>query len=117
MSRSTPDRLRDIIYSAELAVHHAGDLDAAALARSPGVRDAVLYRLAVVCEAANHLPTEFKALAPEIPWREMRAMRNYIVHDYWQIDLSMVVDTIAHDLEPLTNSVRRLIALSDSGAR
>jgi len=110
MSRSTLDRLRDIIQSAELAAQHMGDLDADALVAAAGPRDAALFRLAVVCEAATRLPVEIQALAPEIEWRKIRGMRNIIVHDYWQIDTGIVADTIANDLEPLTAAIGRLIA-------
>jgi uncharacterized protein with HEPN domain len=111
MSRSTVDRLGDILQSAELAAQHAGDLDAETLAVAPGPRDATLFRLAVVCEAASRLPAEIQALAPEIEWRNIRSMRNLIIHDYWQIDIAVVVDTIVADLPQLRTAVLNLIAL------
>lgn len=110
MSRSTLDRLRDIIQSAELAAQHMGDLDAAALAAAAGPRDAALFRHVVVCEAATRLPAEIQALAPEIEWRKIQGMRNIIVHDYWQIDTAIVADTISNDLGPLKTAIQRLIA-------
>ena len=111
MSRSAIERLQDIVASADLAARHAGDLDAAALAATPGSRDATLYRLAVVCEASSQLPAELKALAPEIPWPQIRATRNYIVHGYWQIDFRIIVDTLSHDLGPLQAAANRLLGM------
>jgi uncharacterized protein with HEPN domain len=93
MSRSAVDRLRDIFQSAELAAQHADGLDATGLATTAMQRDATLFRIAVVCEAASHLPAELQALSPEIPWLSIRNMRNHIVHGYWQIDF---VDTRRH---------------------
>src|SRR5882724_8081161 len=106
MSRSTIDRLQDILHSAELVLAHAGGRDAGALALETVPRDATLFRLAVVCEAASRLPTDIQALAPEIPWRQIKNMRNEIVHGYWQIDYTVVVDTIRTDLAPLTTAVQ-----------
>jgi len=111
MSRSTVDRLRDIIESAELAAQHAAAHNAEALAATPGPRDAVLFRFSVVCEAASRLPNEIQALAPEIEWLKIRNMRNLIVHSYWQIDLAIVVDAITNDLPQLCDAVHRLMAL------
>jgi uncharacterized protein with HEPN domain len=111
MSRSTVDRLRDIIHSANLAAHHTGNLDATSLAAAAGARDAVLFRISVVCEAASRLPADVQALAPEIPWGKIRNMRNHIIHGYWQIDFAIVVDTIATDLAPLKAAVQRLATL------
>ena len=97
MSRSTIDRLKDIVHSAELVLAHAGDRDAGALAVEAVPRDATLFRLAVVCEAASRVPADIQALASEIPWRQIKNMRNEIVHGYWQIDYTVVVDTIRTD--------------------
>lgn len=111
MSRLATDRLRDIVAAADLAARHAGDLDAGALAVTSGARDATLYCLAVVCEAASQLPAELKALAPEIPWPQIRGTRNYIIHGYWQIDFRIIVDTVTHDLRPLQVAANRLLGM------
>jgi uncharacterized protein with HEPN domain len=109
MSRSTIDRLHDIIHSAELAAQHVGYLGGEALSAAAGPRDAALFRLAVVCEAATRLPAEIQALAPDVEWQKVKGMRNIIVHDYWQIDMVIAAETIANDLESLKAAIRRLI--------
>src|SRR5438552_17745026 len=101
MSRSVQNRLRDIINSSELAIHHEGHLDAGTLAVTSGPRDAALYRIAVLGEAVSQLPMEVQALAPQIPWSLIRGMCNHLVHGYWQVDFATVADTVAFDLEPL----------------
>ena len=110
MNRSVADRLRDIIHSADLALQHAGDLDAGALAVVADRRDATLFRVAIIGEAVSHLPAEVQALAPEIPWNDIKTMRNHIVHGYWQVDFRIVVETITLDIEPLKAAPSRLIS-------
>ena len=110
MSRSVADRLRNIIHSADLAVRHAGGLDAGALSANADRRDATLFRIAVIGEAVSHLPAEVQALAPEIPWNDIKNMRNHIVHGYWQVDFRLIVETIALDVGPLMTAASRLIA-------
>jgi uncharacterized protein with HEPN domain len=111
MSRSVIDRLKDIIRSAELAARHAGGLDAASLGLANQPRDAALFRIAVIGEAALRLPAEVRALAPEIPWNQVKDMRNHIIHGYWQIDFEVVAETIVLDLGPLKATANRLIEL------
>jgi uncharacterized protein with HEPN domain len=111
MTRSIIERLTDIIESVELAISHATGLDAEAFAAANHQRDAALFRIAVIGEAASHLPAEIQALAPEIPWERVKGMRNHIIHGYWQIDFVIVAQTIAMDLEALEAAARRLIAL------
>ena len=36
-------------------------------------------------EAATHVPEEVVLAHPEIPWRDMRDMRNFVVHEYFGI--------------------------------
>ncbi len=50
-------------------------------------------------------------LEPSIPWRDITDTRNQIIHAYWQIDLSIVVEMIDRDLVPLAAALDRLIAV------
>ena len=117
MSRLSIDRLHDIVSSARLAQRYAAGLDVEALSSGNEQRDAALFRLAVVCEAGSHLPVDIQALAPEIRWADIRGMRNYLVHSYWQIDFAIVLDTIRDDLGPLATAATRLIAIIEQTER
>jgi uncharacterized protein with HEPN domain len=48
--------------------------------------DAVCFCLTVVGEACDHASKELTPLPPHIPWPRIKAMRNILVHEYWQID-------------------------------
>ena len=71
---------------------------------------AVLADFAIIGEAANHLPPDVTALAPDIEWKLIRRMRNIIVHSYFGIDLGVVWQTIGEDLPELGRELRRLLA-------
>jgi uncharacterized protein with HEPN domain len=59
---------------------------------------AVLYNLAIIGEAVSRLMPEVESLYPEIPWIDIRAIRNVIVHEYFRVDLSIIWETIQTDL-------------------
>lgn len=63
--------------------------------------DAVLRNLEIIGEAAGHIPTDVQERHPHIPWREMRAMRNIVIHAYFGVSLPIVWDTVTGDLTPL----------------
>jgi len=44
---------------------------------------------------------EFLNQCPDIPWQEIKAMRNHIAHGYFEIDVEFVFSTIKNDLAPL----------------
>jgi uncharacterized protein with HEPN domain len=60
--------------------------------------------LIVLGEAATKIMgqhPEFAAQHAEVPWRNMRGMRNRIAHGYFDIDLTAVWDTLQTALPAL----------------
>ena len=55
----------------------------------------------IIGEAASLIPDEITEQYNEIPWHLMRAMRNRIVHVYFQVDEKLMWDTVQNDLPPL----------------
>ena len=62
------------------------------------IQDGVIRRFAVIGEAANKLSEDFKSEYKEIEWKNMVSMRNFLLHEYFNIDLDIVWDTIKLDL-------------------
>ena len=62
---------------------------------------AVVKNIEMMGEAANMLTTEFQNAHPETPWKMVKGMRNYIVHEYFQIDNNVVWDVVSNELNPL----------------
>lgn len=54
------------------------------------MRDAVLYNLQVIGEAANHVPSRLKEERPSIEWQEIVGLRNFIAHEYFGIALETI---------------------------
>ncbi len=59
---------------------------------------AVLYDFIVMGEAARNIPTRVQARYPQIAWLPMRDMRNVMTHEYFQVDLEIVWDSILDTL-------------------
>ena len=62
---------------------------------------AIVKNIEIIGEAANMITTEFQAAHPETPWKMIKGMRNYIVHEYFQIDDVVVWDVVSNSLRPL----------------
>ncbi|MFZ4666185.1 MAG: DUF86 domain-containing protein [Prochlorotrichaceae cyanobacterium] len=108
-SRSLQQRLQDILEQAEEILTFADGLDYDAFCADTKTVKAVLYDLAVIGEAARSLLPDIQAVYPELPWEEMRAMRNLIVHEYFRVNLRIAWTTINEDLSPLIEQIRELI--------
>lgn len=67
-------------------------------------QQAVVMSLIIMGEASTKIMDqhpEFTATHPQIPWRNMRGMRNRIAHGYFDINLDVVGDTIQYALPDL----------------
>ena len=62
----------------------------------------------------KRLGTEFLDQRPEIPWKEIMGMRNYIAHGYFDINELYVFSVIKNDLAPLLEAVEYLISVVDT---
>jgi len=67
-------------------------------------QQAVIMNLIIIGEAATKIMDHDGAFAeahPEVPWRNMRGMRNRIAHGYFEIDLDIVWETVRSALPEL----------------
>jgi len=58
-------------------------------------------------ELANSISSQTREAYPTIPWKELRGMRNRIIHDYENIDFAMLWQTVTEDLPALLKDFDR----------
>ena len=71
---------------------------------------AVVKNIEIIGEASNLLTEEFKTDHPQTPWKMVTGMRNYIVHEYFQVDNTVIWDVVTHDLPELENQINSYLA-------
>ncbi len=71
--------------------------------------DAVVRNIEIIGEAARSIPKEIIAQTPEIPWRKMSDTRNRVLHEYFEVDTSILWQTITEDLPPLKEQIKTLL--------
>ena len=77
-------------------------------------QQAIILNLIAPGEAASKIALEFPeftAAHPDLPWQQMRGMRNRVAHGYFDIDLDVVWDTVQASLLAL---LRQLVAITES---
>ncbi len=70
--------------------------------------DAVLRNLEVIGEAVKRLPMDFRDKHPDISWRPAASMRDYLIHDYPDVDVEAVWQTIRDDLPPFRHGIENI---------
>ena len=74
---------------------------------------AILYQITIIGEATKRLSPEFCQQHPEIPWRNLAAMRNIIVHEYDQVDFEVVWDVIQDKIPKLLSQLEQFLPNSE----
>src|ERR1700675_3817998 len=78
-------------------------------------QDAIVRTIAVIGEAAAKIQKdapEFVAAHPDLPWKQMRDIRNKVIHDYFNVVWDIVWDTIKDDLPSVLKNIRSLLQLT-----
>ena len=93
-----PDRdigyLVDMLENVRRAIEHVAGRDWAAFQADRVLQDAVAHRLLIVGEAVRNVSQATRLQLPGIPWRNVNAMRNILVHDYKGVELKYVWEVI-----------------------
>ena len=106
-------RLRDILDSIALIADYTRGMSYEQFAGDRRTVDAVIRNLAILGEAASHVPATVQERYPAVEWDGMRRMRNFVVHVYFGVDLPLVWKTILEDLPPLKTQLSEI--LRDAG--
>ena len=88
---------KDVLF----IVMHMRDVDAEELDENEVLLDSMLFRMIQISENAKKLSDEYKKAHSYIPWSALVGLRNRIVHDYGNVDLNIVYETLKNDMPEL----------------
>jgi uncharacterized protein with HEPN domain len=77
------------------------DRGRAAFDRDLAIRDAIVYQIVVIGEAAKAVLAADPAIAvdfPEVEWSLLARMRDKVTHQYWAVDPEIVWSTAERDM-------------------
>ncbi len=72
-------------------------------------QDAVIRRIEIIGEASTKIDPVFQEEHSAIPWHLMRGMRNRLIHDYNEIDIELVWQTIQNDIPNLKKKIESIL--------
>jgi len=91
----------DMMSFVEKVITYTEGLDQSELVKSGQKYDASLRNLELIGEAATHIPDTIRQSSPEIPWRQLIATRNCLIHGYLGIDNDTLWSIIKDDIPAL----------------
>lgn len=108
-SRTWQNRIQDILQSISGIQQRIAGKSLLEIQRDETLTKAILYDFMVIGEAARNIPVEIQSRYPTIPWRVMGDMRNIVTHEYFQIDIETIWETIQQDLPLLIPQLQTLL--------
>jgi hypothetical protein len=100
--------LAQIVDAANLIRDFVAGMENAAFLKDRKTQSAVIMQFALVGELSKRISAPVKA-AITVPWKEIAGFRDRAIHDYYQVDLQVLWDTIVLDLDPLAEAVREYL--------
>lgn len=103
--RRDKERLEHILSAIDRVLRYTKDKTHEDLVSDDMMYYAVVKNIEIMGEAANMLSTEFVESHAQTPWKMVKGMRNYIVHEYFQIDDAVVWDVVVNNLPELRKQI------------
>lgn len=73
------------------------------------LQKAFVRSLEIIGEATKKISQEYRLSHPEIEWRSMAAMRDRLIHNYFDVDYQIVWDVILNHLPELKIKLEKLL--------
>jgi uncharacterized protein with HEPN domain len=86
------------------------DVTVEAFVQDDILRDATVYRLQTIGEAAYNITDELKAKWPDVDWFKIQGLRHRIVHDYRNIDDAQIHRITNKYVPPLLEQLKKILA-------
>lgn len=77
---------------------------------------AVERNLQIIGDAAHKLSASLKQANAEVPWDDVYAARNVVVHHYFGVNQKILWDILQEDLDPLLKKVQEVLGRKAAGS-
>lgn len=101
--------IRDMLENSKKALLFAGGADFDSFANDEKTLYAIIRAIEVIGEAAKKVPLEFRNAHPQIPWREITATRDKLIHEYFGINHRIIWNTVKEDLPVLIVELENIL--------
>jgi len=109
MKREYEDYLRDMLENAEKALLFIQGMDYDGFCVDDKAVYAVIRAFEIIGEAARQIPESVRQANPEIPWREIAAMRNKLTHEYFGVNTKVIWRTVHEDLPIIIPLLKKML--------
>ncbi len=109
--------LTDILQATDYIAEFIVEADFEAFQKSEMLRSAVVQKLAIIGEAPARVSEDLKSRHPQVPWPQIVAFRNILIHGYFGIDWEVVWRAAKNRCPVLREQIARILACEPGGPK
>ena len=99
--------IEKILTDLHFIASHMEGVTATGLGANELLLDSMSFRLIQIQENEKNLTSSYQTDHPTVPWKDIAGLRNRIVHDYGNVDLGVLFDTLTKDVPWLIAELER----------
>ncbi len=109
MERDLRVYLEDVVSAVKIIEQYTKGISYKTFSKSLMIQDAAIRRLIVIGEAFSRYKHLVPKDNPNFPHIQAISMKNFLVHEYEKVELSIVWNTIKEDLPDLKKKIEKLL--------
>lgn len=98
-------RLKDILQSIDTIQQYLSGIDLDSFSINEMMQSACIRHLEIIGEASSKISEGLKSEYSTIPWRQIIALRNLVIHEYFRVDIGEIWITVTRDVPALKAQV------------
>jgi uncharacterized protein with HEPN domain len=108
MKRDSKERILDISYNVNQILKASSGKTLADFEKDFVLVSAIIRGLEIIGEALKYIAKDIKDKYPQIPWKEMAGMRDVAIHDYADIKVDRIYNTVKKDTPLLKQQIEKI---------